>query len=58
MAFRDMIIDVSAQVEDMVGQGLSYEEISAANPTETYNTRYGDPDRFLRAAFIVLGGEF
>ena len=58
MAFRDMIIDVSAQVEDMVRQGLSYEGISAANPTEAYNARYGDPDRFLRAVFIELGGEF
>ena len=58
MAFRDMIIDVSAQVEDMVGQGLSYEGISAANPTKAYNARYGDPDRFLRAVFIELGGEF
>ena len=37
MAFRDMIIDVSAQVEDMVRQGLSYEGISAANPTKAYN---------------------
>ena len=53
-----MIIEVSAQVEDMVGQGLGYEEISAANPTEAYNARYGDPDRFLRAVFTELGGEF
>ena len=58
MAFRDMIIDVSAQVEDLVGQGLGFEGISAANPTEAYNARYGDPDRFLRAVFIELGGEF
>jgi len=58
MAFRDMIIDVSGQVEDMLEQGLSYEEISAANPTEAYNGRYGDPDRFLRAVFTELGGEF
>jgi len=58
MAFRDMIIDVSGQVEDLLEQGLSYEEISAANPTEAYNGRYGDPDRFLRAVFTELGGEF
>ena len=58
MAFRDMIIDVSGQVEDMLEQGLSYEAISAANPTEAYNGRYGDPDRFLRAVFTELGGEF
>ena len=58
MAFRDMIIEVSCQVEDMLEQGLSYEEISAANPTEAYDGRYGDPDRFLRSVFTELGGEF
>ena len=58
MAFRDMIIEVSGQVEGMLEQGLSYEEISAANPTEAYNGRYGDPDRFLRAVFTELGGNF
>ena len=57
MAFRDMIIDVSTQIRAMVRQGLSYEDIFTANPTEAYNARYGDPDRFLRAVFSELGGE-
>ena len=42
----------------MVGQGLGYEGISAANPTEAYNARHGYTDRFLRAVSIELGGEF
>ena len=57
MRFRDMIIDVADQVRGMVLEGMSYEEVFAANPTEPYNDRYGDPDRFLRAVYTELGGE-
>lgn len=57
MAFRDMIIDVAEAVEGMVESGMSYEQVAAANPTAAYNSRYGDPDRFLRALYTELGGE-
>lgn len=57
MAFRDMVLDVKNRVESMLASGMSYEEVAAANPTATYNDRYGDPDRFLRAVYTELGGE-
>lgn len=57
MAFRDMILDVKAQVEPMVARGMSYEQVAASNPTSAYNEQYGDPDRFLRAVYTELGGE-
>ncbi|MDD9891567.1 MAG: MBL fold metallo-hydrolase [Gammaproteobacteria bacterium] len=57
MGFRDMIIDVADQVEEMVVRGMSYEEVATANPTAAYNDRYGDPDRFLRAVYTEQGGE-
>ncbi len=57
MAFRDLIIDVKGQVEEMIAAGMSYEEVAAANPTAAYNRRYGDPERFLRAVYSELGGE-
>lgn len=56
MGFRDMIIDVRDQVAPMVESGMSYEEVAAADPTAAYNDRYGNPDRFLRAVYIELGG--
>ncbi|MEQ8408303.1 MAG: MBL fold metallo-hydrolase [Gammaproteobacteria bacterium] len=56
MAFRDMVLDVKERVEPMVADGLSYDEVAAANPTAPYNARYGDPDRFLRAVYTELGG--
>ena len=57
MGFRDMILDVKARVTSMVDRGMSYEELSAADPTAAYNDSYGNPDRFLRAVYTELGGE-
>ena len=57
MAFRDMILDVRNQVEALVAEGLSYEEVATRNPTAAYNDQYGDPERFLRAVYSELGGE-
>lgn len=56
--FRDMVLDVSGQVEEMLEANMSYEEIAAADPTSAYNAQYGDADRFLRALYTELGGEF
>ena len=57
MGFRDMVLDVAAQVEDLLEQNMSYEEVAAADPSASYNAQYGDPDRFLRALYTELGGE-
>lgn len=57
MNFRDMIIKIAAEVESMVDEGWSYEQVADAEPTSAYNDRYGDPDRFLRALYTELGGE-
>lgn len=56
IGFRDMVLDVQARVAVMVAEGLDYAQVAAANPTATYNDRYGDPDRFLRAVYTELGG--
>ncbi len=57
MEFRDMVLDVAAQVEAMVAKGMSYEQVAATNPAVAYNAKYGDPDRFLRALYTEQGGE-
>lgn len=57
MGFRDMVLDVSAQVANLLEQNMTYEEVAAAEPSAAYNTQYGDPDRFLRALYTELGGE-
>jgi glyoxylase-like metal-dependent hydrolase (beta-lactamase superfamily II) len=57
MAFRDLVLEVKDAVESMLAQGMTYEQVAAADPTSAYNERYGDPDRFLRAVYVELGGE-
>ena len=57
MGFRDMVLDVSGQVEELLARNMSYEQVAAADPTTAYNAQYGDPDRFLRALYTELGGE-
>jgi len=57
MGFRDMLLDVSGQVEELLARNMSYEQVAAADPTTAYNAQYGDPDRFLRALYTELGGE-
>ena len=57
MGFRDMVLDVSGQVEELLARNMSYEQVAAADPTAGYNAQYGDPDRFLRALYTELGGE-
>jgi len=57
MGFRDMVLDVSGQVEDLMARNMSYEQVARADPTAAYNEQYGDPDRFLRALYTELGGE-
>ncbi len=57
MGFRDMVLDVSSQVEQMLERNMSYEQVFAAAPSAAYNAQYGDPDRFLRALYTELGGE-
>ena len=57
IGFRDMVLDVSGQVAGLLEMNISYEQVAAADPSAAYNAQYGDPDRFLRALFIELGGE-
>jgi cyclase len=57
IGFRDMVLDVSGQVEELLARNMSYQQVAAADPTAAYNAQYGDPDRFLRALYTELGGE-
>ena len=55
--FRDMIIDVAAQVTALVEGGASYDEVLAAGPTSDYEAKWGDPQRFLTAVYGELAGD-
>ena len=55
--FRDMVIDVAGRVAELVGQGMTYEQVAAAGPAAAYEGKWGDPERFLTAVYAELGGE-
>lgn len=56
MEFRDMVIDVSGRVAELVEQGLTYEQVAAAGTTAAYEAKWGDPERFLTAVYAELSG--
>jgi len=56
MEFRDMVMDVKNKVAEMVAQGMTYEQVAAAQPAAPYETKWGDPERFLTAVYAELGG--
>ena len=55
--FRDMVIDVGAQVGALVAGGASYDDVVAAGPTSEYEAKWGDPQRFLTAVYAELAGD-
>lgn len=55
--FRDMVIDVAGRVAELVGRGMTYEQVAAAGPAAAYEGKWGDPERFLTAVYAELGGE-
>ena len=57
MEFRDMVIDVSGRVAELVEQGMTYEQVAAAGTTAAYEAKWGDPERFLTAVYAELAGE-
>lgn len=56
MEFRDMVMDVRDRVEDLIAQGMSFEQVLSARPAAPYEAKWGDPERFLTAVYSELGG--
>lgn len=55
--FRDMVIDVGNKVSELVDQGMTYQQVSAAGTTAPYEAKWGSPERFLTAVYEELNGE-
>jgi cyclase len=53
-AMREMLVDVSGKVKALIAEGMTVEEVSAANPTAAYDATYGDPARFLPGLYQEL----
>jgi glyoxylase-like metal-dependent hydrolase (beta-lactamase superfamily II) len=52
--YRDMVTIVRDRIRDLIGKGMTLQQIKAARPTADYDTVYGAPDAFIEAAFKTL----
>ena len=55
-AYISMVQTVKGRMTDMIADGLSLEQVIAANPTVEFDATWGDPGRFLPAAYRELSG--
>jgi glyoxylase-like metal-dependent hydrolase (beta-lactamase superfamily II) len=51
--FRDMIVIVRDRVRDLIGKGLTLEQVKAARPSRDYDTEYVSNDSFVSADRFV-----
>jgi cyclase len=60
--YRDMVTIVRDRVRDMIGKGMTLEQVQAARPTADYDPRYGatggawTTEMFVEAVYTTLGG--
>lgn len=55
--FRDMVAVVYERVKPMVEQGMSLEQVVAAEPTKDLDARWGDPSGFLPGLYQSIRAE-
>ena len=54
--YRDMVTIIRDRVQDLIGKGLTWEQVKAARPSRDYDSEYGgeggsSPDAFVEAIF-------
>lgn len=54
MEYRDMLTIVRDRVKDLIGKGMTLEQVKAAKPTFEYDPEYGASDAFVEAVFRGL----
>lgn len=55
--FRDMVTIIRDRVQDLIGKGLTWEQVKAARPSRDYDTEYDGgrpPDEFVEAIYRSL----
>jgi len=55
--FRDMVVELQRRFSDLIRQGMSLEQVIAANPTADLDARWGSFERFLPGFYQALAGE-
>jgi glyoxylase-like metal-dependent hydrolase (beta-lactamase superfamily II) len=57
VAFRDVTVELKRRVSDLIRQGMTLEQVVAANPTADLDAKYGSPERFLPGFYNALKAE-
>jgi len=57
--YRDMVTIIRDRVQDLIGKGLTWEQVKAARPSRDYDSEYdgeggSSPDAFVEAIFRSL----
>jgi glyoxylase-like metal-dependent hydrolase (beta-lactamase superfamily II) len=55
--FRDMTLVVMDRVSKLIDEGKSFREVAAAGTTAEFESKWGDPERFLTGLYQDLGGQ-
>jgi hypothetical protein len=55
--YRDMVAIVIDRVQDLIQKGKNLEQVTAAKPTEDYDTQFGASAKFVEAVYKSLGGK-
>jgi glyoxylase-like metal-dependent hydrolase (beta-lactamase superfamily II) len=54
--YRDMVTIIRDRIQALVDDGMSEDEVVAARPAHDYESRFGDPETFVRRAYAGLAG--
>ncbi len=60
--YRDMVTIIRDRIQDLIGKGMTLDQVKAAKPTRDYDTRYGattgfwTTDMFVEAVYNSLKG--
>lgn len=53
---RDMVTIIRDRIQALIDDGMSEDEVVAARPAHDYESRFGDPETFVRRAYAGLAG--
>ncbi|HEX6996931.1 MAG TPA: MBL fold metallo-hydrolase [Gammaproteobacteria bacterium] len=55
--FREMVLEVQRRISELVEQGMTLEQVVAAQPTADLDERWGSPERFLPGFYQAVQNE-
>jgi hypothetical protein len=54
LAYKEMLTQVYTNIEKLVQDGKTLEEVVAAKPTAAFDATWGSPERFLPAVYAQM----